>query len=149
MNASTCYSSSIVYLIILHSVFILLNSSRPIATTSISDQKHSLQVRILNLNVSNVLVSKLWLWLYRFFSHSFQKKIHFALIKTSVLVTWIGHVYITRKICLKSIPTFDLNFFPWNVCECVLKLIILTRYFYLELHCVMKPFLESVRKKKN
>ena len=46
MNASTCYSSSIVYLIILHSLFILLNSSRPIATTSISDQKHSLQVRI-------------------------------------------------------------------------------------------------------
>ena len=45
MNASTC-SSSIVYLITLHSVFILLNSSRPIATTSISDQKHSLQVRI-------------------------------------------------------------------------------------------------------
>ena len=45
MNASTC-SSSIVYLIILHSLFILLNSSRPIATTSISDQKHSLQVRI-------------------------------------------------------------------------------------------------------
>ena len=80
MNASTCYSSSIVYLIILHSLFILLNSSRPIATTSISDQKHSLQVRIYeycntiwspiqvdkytNTCLQKILTRKVELWIF-------------------------------------------------------------------------------------
>ena len=98
MNASTCYSSSIVYLIILHSLFILLNSSRPIATTSISDQKHSLQVRIYeycNTIWSPIQVTSSYFFVFQILWNCF---LNLEFDKKSLIVDFFPLVSLMKKL---------------------------------------------------